>query len=108
MSTPEDVARILTKCRLACGAEAVARGFPPEAGYDMYYGCCADALQARSQEQFLYWTYRLDSKYDCDSNVAINPLMELYQACCPIIQSYLHLLKKLDDAHHNKTKRRAS
>ena len=31
MNTPTDIiiARILAKCRLACGAEAVARGFPP-------------------------------------------------------------------------------
>ncbi len=89
MNTPTELARILTQCRLACGAEAVARGFPPEAGYEMYYGCYADALQTRSQEQFLYWTYRLDSKYGCDSTVAINPLMELYEACCQILKNYL-------------------
>ncbi len=47
MNTPTEIAKILAECRLACGAEAVARGFPPEAGYDMYYGCYLDALQAR-------------------------------------------------------------
>ncbi len=103
MNTPTEIAKLLAECRLACGAEAVARGFPPEAGYDIYYGCYLDALQARSQEQFLYWTYRLDSKYGCDSTVAINPLMELYKACCQIMKNYLDLLKKLDEAHHNNS-----
>ncbi|MGK7949124.1 MAG: hypothetical protein AB4368_10050 [Xenococcaceae cyanobacterium] len=83
MNTSTELARILAQCRLACGAEAVARGFPPEAGYDMYYGCCADALQARSESQFLYWTYRLDSKYGCDSTVTLNPLMEQNPSLLP-------------------------
>ena len=103
MNTLTNVARILAKCRLACGAEAVARGFPPEAGYDIYYGCYADALQARSEEEFLDWTYRLDEKYGCDSSVAFNPLMELYHACSEIMQRYLHLFKELDEAHHHNS-----
>ena len=86
MNTPTEIAKLLAECRLACGAEAVARGFPPEAGYDIYYGCYLDALQARSQEQFLYWTYRLDSKYGCDSTVAINPLMEQNPSLLPDYQ----------------------
>ena len=57
--------------------------FPPEAGYDMYYVCYLEALQARSEEQFLYWTYRLDSKYGCDSTLAINPLMEQNPSLLP-------------------------
>jgi len=104
MNTSTELGRILTKCRLACGAEAVARGFPPEAGYDIYEGCCADALQARSEEQFLYWSYRMDQKYGCDSTVAINPLMELYQACCQIMRNYLHLLKQLEEADTSQLK----
>ncbi len=83
MNTPTEIARILNQCRLACGAEAEARGFPSEAGYDMYYGCYADALQARSQEQFLDWTYRLDEKYGGDSTVALNPLMEQNPSLLP-------------------------
>lgn len=97
------ILRILTQCRLACGAEAVARGFHPEAGYDIYEGCCADALQYRSEQEFLDWTYRLDEKYGCDSTDALNPLMELYHACSEIMQNYLRLLKKLDDANNHNS-----
>ena len=69
----------------------------------MYHGCCIDALQGRSGEQFLDWTYLLDDKYNCDSTVATNPLMELYQACSKIMQSYLRLFKELEDAHHHNS-----
>ncbi len=94
MNNQTDIARILAECRLACGAEAVARGFPAEAGYDTYQGCCADDIEGWSEEQFLDWTYRMDKKYGCDSAVGINPLMELYEACSKIMGRYGDLLPK--------------
>ena len=95
MDNLKDIVKLLAECRLACGEEASSRGFPPEAGYEIYDGCYADALQARSEEQFLDWTYRLDSKYGGDSSVGINSLMKLYEACSQIVKSYLNLSQEI-------------
>lgn len=96
MNTSTELASLIVKCRLACGAEAVARGFPQEAGYDMYDGCCADDIEGWSEQQFLDWTYRMDKKYGCDSSVTLNPLMKLYEACSQIMSSYGDKLQKLE------------
>ena len=85
-----NIVKLLAECRNACGEEAVKRGFPPEAGYEIYDGCYTDALQARSEEQVSDWIDRLNEKYGGDSSAESNSLMELYEACSQIVKSYLN------------------
>lgn len=84
----QGIGEVIVRCRLACGAEAIARGFPEEAGYDMFDGCCADDIEEWDKETFLAWTYAMDRKYGTDSSVGINPLMKLYEACSKIMGDY--------------------
>jgi hypothetical protein len=45
----------IVRCKLACEAEAVSRGFPPEAGSEIYDGCVADDLTGWSVDDFWEW-----------------------------------------------------
>ncbi len=91
MNNLTNIVKILAQCRLACGEEASSRGFPPEAGYEIYDGCYVDALQTRSEKQVADWIDQLNEKYGCDSSAESNSLMELYEACSQIVKSYLAL-----------------
>lgn len=66
------------RCKLACGLEAVAMGFPEKAGYDMFFGSCADDIDGWTEQQFLNWTYLMDAKW---GTTGTNRLMDLYKAC---------------------------
>ena len=95
MENLKDIVKLQAECRLACGEEADSRGFPPEAGYDIYDGCYVDALQARSKEQVSNWIDQLHEKYGGDSSAESNSLMELKEACSQIVRNYLNLSQEI-------------
>ncbi len=106
MNNLTNIVKILAECRHACGEEASPRGFPPEAGYDMYDGCYVDALQTRTEKQVSDWIDQLNEKYGCNSSVESNSLMELYEACSQSVKSYLALSQEqansLNDSRKGK------
>ena len=92
-----NINELIIRCVTRCEAEAVAMGFPPEAGYDMLCGCVADDTQNWSDHQFLEWTKLMDKKYEeiikpAISSTGKNPLMDLYAACSKIMGEYGELL----------------
>ena len=91
MDNLQDLVKLQVECRLACGVEAISRGFPLEVGYDMYDACYVDIFQTLSEEQVLHWIKHLKEKYGGDSSVELNPLMELYKACGQIMKNYINL-----------------
>jgi len=87
------IEQVMTYCRLTCGSEAVAHGFPPEAGHDTYDGCVADDIEGWDEQTFLDWTHKMDEKYGTSDLPGINSLMKLYGDCSKIMGRYGGMLK---------------
>ena len=74
-------------CPLACEAEAVADGLPPELGREIYEGCVRDDLEEWTQEYFLAWARDLDRRYLVDGKTQ-RDLTNLYGKISKIISAY--------------------
>lgn len=98
MDNLEELVKLQAECRLACVVEAISKGLPIEAGYDMYDACYLDIFQTRSESQVLHWIKHLKEKYGGDSSVELNPLRELYEACSQIMENYINLSLKTSDS----------
>lgn len=87
MELPE----VVERCRLACGAEAVAMGFSVQAGYDIHEGCIKDDLEKWSEDEFLDWAMELQVLYGKVSRTGYQ-LIALYNRCNEIMGQYAQLV----------------
>lgn len=87
---------VVQRTRLACGAEAIAQGFPESAGYDIFDGILADDLTDWTEQQFLNWTEMIDHKYSSMES-GTSTLMKLYASCSEIMADYARLLKSTQE-----------
>lgn len=76
------------QCRLACGAEAVAMGYPEQAGYDICDGCATDSFIDWGVDRFVDWLMELQILYGMVSPTGCRFLC-LYRKCSEIIVSVL-------------------
>ncbi len=88
-----DVPEIILRCQMACESEAVSRGFPAEAGFEIFYGCVADDIDGWSDEEFEIWNYALGRKWAGVDENKNKQLTELYVACNEIMGEYGKLTK---------------
>lgn len=80
---------VITRCKLACEAEAVASGFPASAGSEIYDGCVADDLEGWTDDQYLQWVKTIVDKYGKSED-----LRRLYLKVCNIMADYTPMLKQ--------------
>ncbi|AFZ11351.1 hypothetical protein Cri9333_0376 [Crinalium epipsammum PCC 9333] len=63
-----EIPEIVCRCRLACGAEAVAFGLPESAGLEIYDGQVADDLNNWDEPTFEVWCNAIIDKYSSVAN----------------------------------------
>ena len=91
----DQVQEVIDRCALACGAEAESKGFPQQAGYDIYQGCIADDLDGWTEGVFLLWIRQIEQRYSQFGDT--KKLQDLYLAVCQIMGNYAPLLKSVAD-----------
>lgn len=91
--------KILVRCRLACEAEAVAHGFPPETGKEIFYGFFREKIANWDDDKFLKWIFTLEEKYQektgnlsREKAPSVPSIWSLYSVSCEIIINYLSLM----------------
>ena len=86
----QEIANVVTRCQLACGAESQALGFPEQAGYDVF--AAAIAADCHDTDEMLALEAFLD-RYQLFGDKAT--MLALYKRCCEIMGEYAPLLKSV-------------
>lgn len=89
------LAEVVVRCRAACGAEAVSRGFPQQAGLDIHDGCVSDATEKWTGDQFEDWAGQLFDKYVAEDPTREDSLVALYREICSIMGRYTPLFSQV-------------
>lgn len=85
-----ELPEITERCRLACGAEAEAMGFPTQAGYDIY-AAIEDDFEEWSEDEFIDWIMELQVLYGKVSRTGCQ-LIALHNRCNDIVRQYAQLV----------------
>lgn len=91
-----NIEEAIARCVVACRAEAVSFGYPPEAGEEIYQGCVSDDLEKWTDNRFLDWAMELESRYGNEDK----KLNNLYLKISEIMGQYAPLLKGANNGRH--------
>lgn len=98
----KEIKTLLIRCRLACGTEAIAFGFPPKVGYEIFKAYVVDRIDEAIQEDFITWGMWLSFTYGRIGSDG-QTLLDLNSSCREIIRDYDCAISKAQEQKNKST-----